>query len=235
MRERICLLSVRHRTLGSLFCVQTFAYQTVVHAGAQRHVARVNTHAQGEVGVGMQDGQVDMHGTLGVAERGALGFQSRDGSEDWRALLSHTEAVQVASGDALVRLGEEERALYFVVDGALEVSQSTGRTDTLGPLFRELPGSVFGEVSLFDGLPRSASVWAIKPTSLLRLSYDELQAVTSQHVTLANDLLFALGQVLAMRVRLAKARAQGACVQPGRLIALAPQRTRLTTGVSVFE
>jgi CRP/FNR family transcriptional regulator, cyclic AMP receptor protein len=135
--------------------------------------------------------------------------------EDWRALLSHTEVVQVASGDALVRLGEQERALYFVVDGALEVSQSSGRSDTFGTLFRELPGSVFGEVSLFDGLPRSASVWAIKPTSLLRLSHEKFVAFTAEHMSLANDLLFALGRVLALRVRLAKARAQGRAFSQG--------------------
>ena len=121
----------------------------------------------------------------------------------------------MASGDTLIRLGEQERALYFVVDGALEVSQSTGRSDTLGALFRELPGSVFGEVALFDGLPRSASVWAIKPTSLLRLSYDDLVAFTAQHMALANELLFALGRVLAMRVRLTKARAQGRAFSQG--------------------
>ena len=134
---------------------------------------------------------------------------------DWRALFNHTQTVQVASGDTLIRLGEQERALYFVVDGALEVSQSTGRSDTLGALFRELPGSVFGEVALFDGLPRSASVWAIKPTSLLRLSYDDLVAFTAQHMALANELLFALGRVLAMRVRLTKARAQGRAFSQG--------------------
>ena len=135
--------------------------------------------------------------------------------DDWRALFSHTQTVQVASGDTLIRLGEQERALYFVVDGALEVSQSTGRSDTLGALFRELPGSVFGEVALFDGLPRSASVWAIKPTSLLRLSYDDLVAFTAQHMALANELLFALGRVLAMRVCLTKARAQGRAFSQG--------------------
>ena len=115
----------------------------------------------------------------------------------------------VTSGDGLIRLGKQERALHFVVDGALEVSQSTGRSDTLGSMFRKLPDSVFGKVALFDGLPRSASVWAIKPTSLLRLSYDDLRAFTAEHVTLANELLFALGRVMALRVRVAKARTQG--------------------------
>ena len=115
----------------------------------------------------------------------------------------------VTSGDGLIRLGKQERALHFVVDGALEVSQSTGRSDTLGSMFRKLPGSVFGKVALFDGLPRSASVWAIKPTSLLRLNYDELRAFKAEHVTLANELLFGLGRVMALRVRVAKARTQG--------------------------
>ena len=126
--------------------------------------------------------------------------------EDWWALLSHAQSVEVDSGDALMRLGEQERALYFVIEGALEVSPSTGRGDTLGPVFRELPGSMFGEVSFFDGLPRSASVWAIKSTTLLRLSYSAFQAFTAQHMKLASDLLFAMGRVLAMRLRRGEAR-----------------------------
>ena len=126
--------------------------------------------------------------------------------EDWQALFGHAQAVTVESGDALVRLGEQERALYFVVDGALEASPTPGWGDTVGPLFSELPGSVFGEVSLFDGMPRSASVWAIRPTTLLRLNYDGFQAFTAKHMALANDLLFAMGRVLAMRLRRGEAR-----------------------------
>jgi len=126
--------------------------------------------------------------------------------DDWRALFSHAQTISVPTGTALVRTGEQERALYFVLDGALEVSPSTGRGDTLGPLFRERPGSVFGEISLFDGLPRTASVWAIQPSTLLRLTYDGLQAFTTQHAALANDLVFALGRVLATRMRRGEAR-----------------------------
>jgi len=102
-----------------------------------------------------------------------------------------------------------------MVSGALEVTQSSGRNDTFGTRFRGLPGSVFGEVSLFDGQPRSASVWAVKPMSLLRLRCDEFVAFTAEHMSLANDLLFALGRVLALRMRLAKARAQGRAFSPG--------------------
>lgn len=125
---------------------------------------------------------------------------------DWQALLVHAEIVRVDRGDALVRLGEQERAVYFVIDGALEVAPSTGRGDTLGPVLRELPGSMFGEVSLFDGLPRSASVWAIQPTTLLRITHDGVQAFSRQQPVLANALLWAMGRVLAGRLRQGEAR-----------------------------
>lgn len=125
---------------------------------------------------------------------------------DWRALLAHAETVQVARGDALVRQGEQERAVYFVIDGVLEASPSTGHGETLGPVLRELPGSMFGEVSLFDGLPRSASVWAIQPTTLLRLSHAGLQAFSRQQPVQANALLWAMARVLAGRLRQGEAR-----------------------------
>ena len=51
-------------------------------------------------------------------------------------------------------------------------------------------------------------VWAVKPTSLLRLRHDGLVAFTAQHMAVANDLLFASGRVLAMRVRLATVRSE---------------------------
>jgi len=47
------------------------------------------------------------------------------------------------------------------------------------------------------------------------LSYDEFLAFTAQHMALANDLLFALGRMLALRVRLASARPQRRGFSPG--------------------
>lgn len=121
--------------------------------------------------------------------------------DTWRALFAHASPLHVASGDVLIRRGDQDRALYFVVVGELEVRARTNRSDTLGQLFRESPGSVLGEISLFDGKPRTATVWAIKPTELLRLDLSGLQAFTAAHPVRANELLFALGQVLALRLR----------------------------------
>lgn len=122
-------------------------------------------------------------------------------TEDWRSLFSYTQSVSVSSGDVLIRHGERDRALYFVISGALEVTGRASSGDALGRLFREQPGSVLGEIALFDGLPRTATVWATEPTTLLRLDYGQLQSFITAFPRLGNDLLFALGRVLAFRLR----------------------------------
>jgi CRP/FNR family cyclic AMP-dependent transcriptional regulator len=125
--------------------------------------------------------------------------------DDWRRLFAHARPVSVATGDVVIRHGDRDRALYFVTSGALEVT-SSGRHDALGPLSREHPGSVIGEISLFDGHPRTASVWAVKPTELLRLDVDDLNAFAREQPARANELLFGLGRVLALRLRRREAR-----------------------------
>jgi len=121
--------------------------------------------------------------------------------DDWRGLFSYSSPRVVASGDVLIRHGDNERAMYFLIRGALEVRGRTARGDTLGRLFREQPGAVLGEIALFDGLPRTASVWATELSELLRLDIDGLHQFIGHHPALGNDLLFALGRVLAFRLR----------------------------------
>ena len=87
------------------------------------------------------------------------------------------------------------------VQRALEARSSTRGSETLGVLYREHPGSVFGEVAFFDGGPRSASVWAVKDSRLLRLDHGALQAFGMERSERASEFLFALGRVLAFRLR----------------------------------
>ena len=120
---------------------------------------------------------------------------------DWQALLGAARPVALAAGAALMREGESDRALYFVVSGALEVNVSTGPGAALGHLVRQRAGSVLGEVAFFDGKGRSATVWAIDATQLLRLDHDGFRAFAAARPDRANELLFGLGRVLAQRLR----------------------------------
>jgi CRP/FNR family cyclic AMP-dependent transcriptional regulator len=120
--------------------------------------------------------------------------------EDWRALFGRCVTVQVVSGSMVIQRGDHERALYFVDSGALVAREP------LGVLYHERPGSVFGEVALFDGRPRSVSVYAVKHSRLLRLELSALQAFGRQRPDRGNELLLALGRVLAFRLRRAERR-----------------------------
>jgi CRP/FNR family transcriptional regulator, cyclic AMP receptor protein len=128
---------------------------------------------------------------------------------DWQALFEQAQPVSLASGQVLIKRGQSERALYFVMDGALEVTAGAGQGEALGSMMRELPGSVIGEISFFDGRPRTASVWATQPTQLLRLDHDGWQRFATAHPTLGHQLLFALGRVLAFRMRRGEERRAG--------------------------
>ena len=121
--------------------------------------------------------------------------------DDWHHLFAHASPVHLPTGEVLIRHGDRDRALYFVCHGALEVNAGGSRNETMGRLFRERPGSVLGEISLFDGEPRTATVWAIAPTDLLRIDLDGLRAFAAEHPARGHELLFALGRVLALRLR----------------------------------
>lgn len=123
------------------------------------------------------------------------------GKEQWGRLFEFADRRVIRSGEALIRRGDPERTLYFVLRGALEVIVHSGHGISLGALTKARPGTVLGEVSFFDGEPRSASVWALEDSDVAAMTLDQFQQFESHHPQLARDLLFALGQVLAARLR----------------------------------
>jgi CRP-like cAMP-binding protein len=125
---------------------------------------------------------------------------------EWQLLFSHGEKVRLVSGSTLIQRGEDDRALYFLTRGALEIAVGFG-AHSLGALTLVYPGSVVGELAFFDGKPRSARVWAVEESDLLRLEYAAYGRFAEKHAGLANDLLFALGCLLSTRLRYTTARA----------------------------
>ena len=122
-------------------------------------------------------------------------------TSDWALLFAHTVRSTLAADDVLIRQGEPAGALYFVASGAMELRAGVGQGAAPGILYREPPGSVIGEISFFDGRPRTATVWAVERTELLRLDHAALASFAEACPRLAHDLLMALGRVLAFRLR----------------------------------
>src|SRR5919201_1437643 len=65
-------------------------------------------------------------------------------AEDWRDLFRFTGLRRVGAADALIRRGDPDRTLYFVLRGDLEVVVHSGDGLSMGTLTRVGAGSVLG-------------------------------------------------------------------------------------------
>jgi len=87
--------------------------------------------------------------------------------DDLASLSKRLTAADYAPGDIVFNQGEEGSSLFVIENGAVEISYGEGKAKVcLATLF---PGQYFGELSLFDGAPRSATATAIKESHLIRL------------------------------------------------------------------
>jgi len=121
--------------------------------------------------------------------------------EDWRRLLALTAPRAVAASEIIIARGAEERCVYFTVNGDYEVGSAYLGAISLTSLARIPAGSVFGEQSFFDGLPRSANVWACSKGDLLVLPFEGYVQLSATQPALARDLAFSLARILSLRLR----------------------------------
>src|SRR5438132_4410405 len=92
--------------------------------------------------------------------------------EDLDKLSKRLEEADYAEGDVIFRQGDEGSSLFIIDEGGVEISYGEGRGRVhLATLFN---GQYFGELSLFDGAPRSATATASKRSRLIRLDRDDL-------------------------------------------------------------
>jgi CRP/FNR family transcriptional regulator, cyclic AMP receptor protein len=128
------------------------------------------------------------------------------GDQDWKQLFRFTSIRSVTPGDALIRHGEPDRTLYFVLRGQLEVIVRSGDGLSMGRVAMVGAGSVLGELAFFDGGPRSAAAWAVDECHVAAMTPDQYYEFVEASSALGRELLFALGRILAIRLRRTNAK-----------------------------
>jgi uncharacterized membrane protein len=92
--------------------------------------------------------------------------------QDIDALSNRLEEIHYAEGQVIFKQGEQGSSLFIIDEGSVEISYGEGRGRVaLASLFN---GQYFGELSLFDGAPRSATATATKASRLIRLDREDL-------------------------------------------------------------
>jgi len=111
------------------------------------------------------------------------------------ALRASMVEMDLARGQVVFSEGDAGDRLYVIVDGKIKLgtSSSDGRESLLAILG---PGEMFGELSLFDPGPRTATATALTETTLLGLGHDALGPWLNGRPGVAQALLKALSQRL---------------------------------------
>ena len=125
----------------------------------------------------------------------------RDNADSERdAIWSRLAERRLRRGEALFREGDSGTELFFIRSGSVIVSKHVaGRVEQV--LARLGPGDFFGEMSLFDGQPRSATIQAEADTVLFWLDRANLDQLIEQNPRAATAFFTQLVLVFIKRLR----------------------------------
>ena|SRR2546423_423689 len=129
------------------------------------------------------DPTVDMLGNVDLFEglpKKALSQIAGAGKE-----LSFREGVDVC------KEGQTDARFYLILDGVASVTVAGRELNKLGP------GDYFGEISIIDGQPRSATVTALAPLRTLSMTSWNFRPILKEN----SDIAFRVMRNLARRVR----------------------------------
>jgi CRP-like cAMP-binding protein len=116
------------------------------------------------------------------------------------ALTGQLRERKLRKGQVLFKEGDAGEEMFLVREGTILVSKAvTGRVEQV--LARFGPGDFFGEMSLFDRSPRSATIQAETDTVLLALARENLNRLIELNPRAAAAFFHGLVQVFIARLR----------------------------------
>lgn len=151
-------------------------------------------------------------------------FGSLDGAERI-ALEDICQRYALPIGQRFIHEGDTSRDLYILHRGAVRVlKQDNGEPCELASLRAE---TVFGEMALIKGEPRSATVEVIQPAELVRIDADGFHERLANNDLVAYKIAYAILDRLATRQAYVNqellglsAQAAAQCLAPEKIIKL---------------
>src|SRR5262245_38269218 len=105
-----------------------------------------------------------------------------------RSIARIADVQEVPAGEILARSGDPGERFFVIVDGSARIEVSPQKQNRIGP------GAFFGEMSLLDGEPRSATVIADTAMRLLIISRRDFATLLREVPSLTQQMLVTLCQ-----------------------------------------
>jgi len=129
----------------------------------------------------------------------SFGLLSTLSDDELRAFFECGIRKVIARNQDVLRQGQRNGSLFLVLEGALRILRTIDRNDlTLGRLE---PGSFFGEISLFDPGPATATVRAAGRSVVVEIRREHLDHYVAAHPQPGARVLLALLEDVARRFR----------------------------------
>ncbi len=116
--------------------------------------------------------------------------------EEIASLATVAQEHSYPAGQLIVTQGTPGQAFYLILSGRVGIERDGSVLGAFGP------GDFFGEMSLLDSAPRSATIRAIDDTACLMLSSWDFKGLLERTPSIAIKLL----EVLSRRLRVADER-----------------------------
>lgn len=129
----------------------------------------------------------------------AIGIMSGLDDDDRRLLGDYGEFLPVHPDQLLIKEGNAQDSLYFIISGTLHVHTDTQDKHTL--VARVSEGETLGEVNLFDPATASASVTAREFSQIWKANRDDLEEFTKAYPEAAARLLTGILAEMSARLR----------------------------------
>ncbi|MDX6766041.1 MAG: cyclic nucleotide-binding domain-containing protein [Candidatus Methylacidiphilales bacterium] len=134
----------------------------------------------------------------------ATGWVSLLKPEDRDLLASYGEFIGVHPDHDMIRQGDNQNHVFFVISGKLEVRKQGLQDDIIVGVIGA--DESIGELAIFDPSPASASVRALEFSQVWKIDRDSLFSFIQDSPVAGNTILLGLCEILSRRLREASSR-----------------------------
>lgn len=131
-----------------------------------------------------------------------LSFFKNMTDDEFDILINHAEIKKIPAGTLLLKEGDKNRDIYFLINGRIEITMKTGIDQTEEVhIYRLKPGETVGEFAFIDGLPRSASALVDMESVIMKFDYSTLENLFEKNPHLGYIFIKKISRLLTDRIR----------------------------------
>jgi CRP-like cAMP-binding protein len=117
-------------------------------------------------------------------------------------ITSFMAGFRAPAGAVVFAEGDQAHALCFLIDGAVEINK-LDQDGVYKRVAKIIPGRSFGEMSVIDGEPRSATCVAVAGSTIALLSREDFDLLLTKYPALGAKLIIRIARTLSQRLRMA--------------------------------